>query len=74
MPWPLLVSAAIRPDTRVPCQELLPMSSDVQVLPSAPESMSAWLTQSPGSLASLSAPLPSLAAAIWVEVAVPPWL
>ena len=40
------------------------MSLASQLLPRVPPSMSAWLTQSPGSEASASAPSPSLAVAV----------
>ena len=59
MPTPLLVVAAIRPAVWVPCQLLSPTAQ------SAPENtglaLSAWVMQSPGSEASLSRALPSLA-------------
>ncbi len=58
-PVPLLLAAAISPAMKVPCQEL---GSTVQPANWA-VAASALLTQSPGSAASASRPLPSLAVA-----------
>src|SRR4051812_14984993 len=61
-PAPLLVSAPIIPDTRVPCQLLSPF-----VQPDSAEfDLSLSLTQSPGSEGSASRPSPSLACAALV--------
>ena len=54
MPTPLLVAAPISPSVCVPCHELLVASQ-----PSVPASPA--VTKSPGSEASASRPLPSLA-------------
>ena len=60
MPMPLSVSAEITPATLVPCHELLRGSSS-QPGSAPPVSRSDWVTQSPGSAASASRPLPSFA-------------
>src|SRR5438270_485394 len=57
MPTPLLLSAPRMPETRVPCQELLPAVPPVH----SGLLRSAWTTQSPGSEASASRASPSLA-------------
>src|SRR4051812_5875590 len=56
MPWPLFDAAAMIPATAVPCQVLLVTGQPANV----PDAASAAVTQSPGSVLSLSRPSPSL--------------
>ena len=59
MPMALSVAAAIKLVVPVPCHELPEATQSLNT----PEAFSAVVTQSPGSLASLSRPSPSLAEA-----------